>query len=463
MKKPTALLSDPRFARSLIESIPCGILVLDGEGRIQAANNIIEHVLGVTEQAIVGKGSGDVFGCLHAFEDSKGCCHSEFCKDCRLRNLAITAVSTNKKQKARTPLELLIHGRVKDLTLLLSSVPFTFNNQRFAILIIEDITRLRHLSPPDAEIGFRGIVGRDPKMQELFETITQIAKTNAPVLIQGESGTGKELAALAIHKESPRAGKHFVPVNCGALPEGLLETELFGHVKGAFTGAIRDKKGRFELADGGTIFLDEVGELSPAVQVKLLRVLQDGCFERVGSEQTVRVDVRVISSSNRKLEEEVAVERFRKDLYYRLCVMPLSLPSLRDRRGDISLLIEHFLAHCREKSLDRKVVVSPTALSILIEHQWPGNVRELQNALQFALVKCQGHMIEPKYLPPTLLSKRTRPQTVRRRDPKLQIFDVSEALKRAHDNKRRAAELLGVSRFTLYRFFARKENNHSGS
>jgi transcriptional regulator with PAS, ATPase and Fis domain len=296
-------------------------------------------------------------------------------------------------------------------------------------------------------------------MKELIDTIKQVARTDAAVLIQGESGTGKELVAVAIHEENPRAHKYFVPINCGALPEGLIETDLFGHVKGAFTGAIRDKKGRFELADGGTLFLDEVSELSPAMQVKLLRVLQDGCFERVGSEKTVRVNVRVVSATNKKLEEEVAAGRFRQDLYYRLCVMPIFIYPLRDRAGDVPLLVEHFLALYTEESFGRKVTLSPEAFSVLEAYSWPGNVRELENVLQFALAKCQGDVIEPDHLPPALDLSLSRPFKRRRREPKLKAVDVAAALKKVGGNKRRAAEILGVSRSSLYRFFERQKSS----
>jgi transcriptional regulator with GAF, ATPase, and Fis domain len=239
----------------------------------------------------------------------------------------------------------------------------------------------------------------------------------------------------------------------------LIETDLFGHVKGAFTGAIRDKKGRFELADGGTIFLDEVSELSPALQVKLLRVLQDGCFERVGSEKTVRVNVRVISATNKKLEEEVAVGRFRLDLYYRLCVMPIFIPPLRDRQGDVPILVEHFLALYTEESFGKKVFLSPSTLSVLEAYSWPGNVRELENVLQFALAKCQGDVIEPDHLPPALDLSLSRPFKRRRREPKLKAVDVAAALKKVGGNRRRAAEILGVSRSSIYRFFERQKSS----
>jgi transcriptional regulator with PAS, ATPase and Fis domain len=453
------LLQNDNFARSLLNSLPCGILIVDEKGNVQAINNILKQVVGVTEQAVLGKGSGDALGCVRASEHPQGCGSEECCRNCEARLLALAALSKNKKQMARTNLQLNVNGQVRDVTLLLSAVPFTLKNKRFANLIIEDVSSLCLFSLPDIKAGFRGIVGQDQKMKDLIGTINQVARTDAPVLIQGESGTGKELVAIAIHEENPRAHKYFVPVNCGALPEGLIETDLFGHVKGAFTGAIRDKKGRFELADGGTIFLDEVSELSPAMQVKLLRVLQDGCFERVGSEKTVRVNVRVISATNKNLEEELTAGRFRPDLYYRLCVMPIFIYPLRDRLGDVPLLAEHFLALYTEESFGKKVSLSSAALSMLEAYSWPGNVRELENVLQFALAKCQGDVIEPGHLPPALHLNISRPFTRRRREPKLQAVDVTAALKKAGGNKRRTAEILGVSRSSLYRFFERQNSS----
>ncbi len=313
-------------------------------------------------------------------------------------------------------------------------------------------------SPIETENGFRGIVGRDEKILNVFYTIRQVANTDVPALIQGETGTGKELVALAIHKESRRARNHFVPVNCGAIPEGVLESELFGHVKCAFTGAMREKKGCFELANGGTIFFDEVGEMSSKNQVKLLRVLQNGRFERVGSEKTIQMDVRVISATNKKLEHEVTKGRFRKDLYYRLCVIPITLSPFRERRGDIPLLAEHFLSHYTREPEHRNAILTPPALSILMAHSWPYNVREFQNVLQFALIKSGGYLIEPDHFCPPLPENIPSSFMMGHRGQKLNVENVTKALKEANGSKKRAAELLGVSRSTLYRFFANQEN-----
>jgi PAS domain S-box-containing protein len=308
--------------------------------------------------------------------------------------------------------------------------------------------------------SFSGIIGRDRKMLEVFDLIKELADSSVPVLIEGESGTGKELVAAAIHNEGPRAGKLFVPVNCGALPESLLESELFGHVKGAFTGAIRDKKGRFELADGGTIFLDEIGDISPAMQVKLLRVLQEGSFERVGGEQTIRVNVRVISATNKNIAQEIAENRFRQDLFYRLSVVPLALPPLRERRNDIPLIVDHILKGIIEDR-GKPVGVSPEAMDLLMSHSWPGNVRELQNWLQFAMIKCRGDTILPQHLPPPRPTHATvlAPSFAARH---LDMEAVRSALEKTGGNKVEAARVLGVSRATLYRFLDANEPDAPG-
>ena len=306
---------------------------------------------------------------------------------------------------------------------------------------------------------FAGIIGNHPTMLNIFDLIRHLAKTDATVLIQGESGTGKELVAAAIHNESNRADKLFVPVNCGALPAGTLASELFGHVKGAFTGAIRDKKGRFELADGGTIFLDEVGELSPEAQVKLLRVLEAGTFERVGGENTIKVNARVISATNKHLKQEVDAGNFREDLYYRLCVVPINLPPLRERNTDIPFLAEHFLKRAAAETGRKNILLSHAVLAAMMDYQWQGNVRELQNAIQHALIKCRGNVIELSHLPHSILANVDVAKPKKRlRKRKLELSAVQRALREAEGNKVQAAKILGVSRATLYRFLSETDD-----
>ena len=260
-----------------------------------------------------------------------------------------------------------------------------------------------------------GIIGSSPAMQQVFRLTRQVARSKASVLLNGETGTGKELIALAVHRLSVRSARPFVRVNCGALTESLLESELFGHVRGAFTGAIANRTGRFEAAHTGTIFLDEINSTSPKLQVKLLRVLQEREFERVGDTQTVRVDTRLIAATNRDLLQEVEEERFREDLYYRLNVVPIELPPLRQRREDIPQLVSHFLQIYNEEN-DRYVVhLDPRAMEAMQDYHWPGNVRELQNYVERAVVMAQGDELTVDLLPPTLTggqrprASRTRP------------------------------------------------------
>jgi two-component system response regulator HydG len=253
------------------------------------------------------------------------------------------------------------------------------------------------------------LIGESAPMQKVFRVIDKVARTDASVLIQGESGTGKELVAHAIHKASRRSEGPFIKVNCGALADTLLESELFGHEKGAFTGAIRRRIGRFELANGGSLFLDEIGDVSPTMQVKLLRVLQEQEFERVGGEATVRVDTRVIAATNKDLRQEVEEGRFREDLYYRLHVVPLSLPSLRDHREDIPPLVKHFIDKLGPRTNPQVTSIDDDALARLMSHAWPGNVRELENAVEQALVFAGGENITVSALPEHLVA--TNPAT----------------------------------------------------
>ncbi len=326
------------------------------------------------------------------------------------------------------------------------------------LAVVRDLSAKQNLSKfaGDAE-SFGGIIGASPEIMEVLNSISDIANSRAPVLICGESGTGKELAARAIHQQSSRKNKLFVPLNCGALPENLLESELFGHVKGAFTGAIRDKKGRFELADGGTIFLDEIGDISPAMQVKLLRVLQEGTFERVGGEKTYKVDVRIISATNKDLIQEMNEGRFREDLFYRLNVIPLTLPPLRERGSDVIIIAEYVLAKAAQESGREKMHFSAPVINALLTYDWPGNIRELQNWIQYAMLKCKGDVIELIHLPSNedwvnhSVNLEEKPSR-KPRKRKLKYAQVKEALTQSKGNKQKAARILGVGRATLYRF-----------
>ena len=309
----------------------------------------------------------------------------------------------------------------------------------------------------ETEGRFAELVGQSDKMASVFRAIEKVAHSDTTVFIAGESGTGKELVARAIHRMSKRAGGPFVKVNCGALTETLLESELFGHEKGAFTGAIKQKLGRFELADCGTLFLDEVGDVPAAMQVKLLRALQEQEFERVGGEAPVKVDVRVVSATNKELDKEVASGRFRQDLYYRLHVVPLRLPALRERREDIPLLCAHFIAKLGPRTNPRVRAISDAALGRIMAYHWPGNVRELENAIEQALVFADGDEIAPAALPAFLQGGDDEDRLDVPREMSLpEILDdlerqlILKAYAKAKGVKTETARLLGIKTSALY-------------
>jgi len=313
--------------------------------------------------------------------------------------------------------------------------------------LLEENRRLQH----QLEERFRpsNIVGNSKGMRVVYDLIAQVCRSDTTVLIQGQSGTGKELVAHAIHYNSLRASRPFIKVNCGALPESVIESELFGHVKGAFTGAIAMRKGRFELAHGGTIFLDEVGDLSPAVQIKLLRVLQEKEFERVGGTQTVKTDVRVIAATNRKLEELIEQERFRQDLYYRLNVFPIHIPPLRERKTDILLLADFFVERYNKANHKSVKRISTPAIDMLMSYHWPGNVRELENCMERAVLLSSDEVIHGHHLPPTLQTAdatgTSHPGTLPGNLGSMEKNLILDALKAARGNKAKAARTLGIS------------------
>ena len=454
MKPIGKLLNQKGFLKSLFESIPCGVLIFDGDRRVLAVNNVVERTFGISGVEVMDQRGGEALGCVNAFKNPKGCGFAEECITCGVRNTALEALAGNQIHRKKAKIQLSVDEKTNDLQLHVSAAPFDHEGKRLAVIILENMTELNTLRRRlKTDQSFAGIIGRDVKMQELFDTIRDVAEIDVPVLIQGESGTGKELVAAAIHNEGLRANKSFVPVNCGALPEGLLASELFGHVKGSFTGALRDKKGRFELANGGTLFLDEVIDFPKDMQAKLLRVLQEGTFERVGDEKTKSVDVRIISAANRDLKKEVEKGNFREDLYYRIKVVPIDLPPLRDRKNDIPLLVDHFLKRIVKNSGKDSIDISHESMVLMMNYHWPGNIRELENAIQFAIIKCNGSEILPRDLP-IELKDLTGMSHSRGPSKKLDIDSVKSALKQTGGNKAKAARLLGVGRATLYRFLA---------
>ncbi|MDJ0976368.1 MAG: sigma-54 dependent transcriptional regulator [Planctomycetota bacterium] len=307
----------------------------------------------------------------------------------------------------------------------------------------------------NARGGSRNAIGKDPSFVKLFETVDAVAPTRATVLVTGESGTGKSLLARAIHDASPRRDEPFVEINCGALPEGLLESELFGHAKGAFTGATSARTGRFQAANGGTLFLDEIGTASPALQVKLLRVIQERRFEPVGSEETIEVDVRLILATNDDLEEKVETGEFRRDLYYRISVVPMLIPPLRDRMGDIPLLASHFVGRYADENDKPVQHIDDNAMTILQAHNWPGNIRELENVIERGVILCRTDTLTPRDLPPEMTRSVSAPEPGQtlplRKALEIPEREIIERTLRSHNwNRQETAAALMINRTTLF-------------
>ncbi len=426
----------------VLDNLKEGVIAHDLNRRIFFFNAAAERITGYDRSEVMGKDCHEAMG--GPFCGSR--CH--FCG-----SHSMTGDSSEYSTYIRTK-----EGEYRCVEMCVTAMHLE-NGEKIGVLAsFQDGTNCVNLQLKAEKIhGFGEIIGQDPRMLEIFQQIRNVARYDYPVHIFGETGTGKELVASAVHFESSRKNGPFVPINCGALPEGLIESELFGHVKGAFTGAIRDKKGRFELADGGTVFLDEVAELSKPMQAKLLRFLQEGEFEKVGGEKTISVNVRVSSATNKNLKREVAENRFRDDLYYRLNVIPIHLPPLRERKTDIPLLIRHFISQAEKRHNQPCEGVSSEAMSRLLAYHWPGNIRELQNAIQYAIVVSHNHRIEVMDLPLEIqIAGECRLRSEPPRRQKLDTPSVIEALRRAGSNKSKAAHFLGVGRATLYRFL--KEN-----
>jgi len=446
---PGALFQQKSCLSNIIDSLHEGIIAHDMNRKIFLFSRGAEQITGASQEVILGRDCHELFSPHFCGEKCLFCSNS---------------VNTDQIKRTYTTIFNDPNGKRKELEV--KRMPMIDEKGIIigAIAVLSDTTRVRELEMRLGETeSFNGIIGQDHEMLKIFELIKDLSKSDFPVVISGESGTGKELVAAAIHNESNRRDKPFLAINCGALPEGTLDSELFGHVKGAFTGAFRDKKGRFEIADTGTLFLDEISELSLSMQVKLLRVLQEGVIEPVGSESGKKVDVRIICATNQNLSEMVRKGTFREDLYYRLAVVPVDLPPLRKRRNDIVLLANHFLNKISKRVSRKDMSFSDETVSIMMNYSWPGNVRQLQNAIQFALIKCREHIIYPKHMPPEILQNSYVNYNLPRipgkagRKPKLTSEIVESALLKSGGNKAKAARFLGVGRATLYNFLNQKD------
>lgn len=421
---------------AIFKSLNDGIVTVDREMRVIEANEATKNICGFSSKEIVGKG------------------FDKLLSQCNKLCLKVLKETLKTKKTIREFRVECGHQVRSGQIVLLTSSPLMDRKKKFigAVLVARDITRISDLEKKLKERHkFQNIIGKSLRMQEVYRLIEYLADTETSVLVTGESGTGKELVARAIHHRGKRANKPLVTVNCSALAETLLESELFGHVKGAFTGAIQDKAGRFQLADGGTVFIDEIGDISPIIQLKLLRVLQERQFERVGDSKTIKVDVRVIAATNRNLKEEIRLGNFREDLYYRLKVVEIAIPPLRKRREDLPLLVNHF---CRlfENSFNKKIDgVTDKVLTTFMHYSWPGNVRELQNAIEHAFVTCRGRNITLDHLPSEIVeyNRGTRRANVKKlvNEP----HEIQQALDKTDWNKAKAARMLGISRQTIYR------------
>ena len=433
--------------RDLIDCLPFAVMGHDKNRKIFMFNKEAEKLTGYKKEEVIGRDCHDVFSggfCGEKCAFREGVIMPEF-------DIVHYPLEFIDKDGKRHMLDVRVRP-VFNKKGELSGVVATFDDVRAEIDFVKELNEIEE---------FHGIVGKDEKMIRIYQQIRNVAKVSFPVLIYGESGTGKELVAEAIHRLSPRKNGPFVTVNCGAIPDTLIESELFGYEKGAFTGAIREKKGRFELAHGGTIFLDEIGDISPLMQIKLLRVVQTGMIERLGSTSSIKVDVRIISATNKDLEKEIKDGKFREDLFYRISVIPIKLPPLRERKNDIPLLVDRFLKDI-SNSLSIKVSsISKHAINALMQYSWPGNVRELQNVIQYAIVQAQANErrhIELSDLPEKILTHKTLKVSRNANDTSKRKFTldmINEALRSTGGNKVKAAKLLGISRATLYRLLQR--------
>jgi sigma-54 dependent transcriptional regulator, acetoin dehydrogenase operon transcriptional activator AcoR len=424
--------------RLILDNLQEGVMAHTQNRKIVFFNKAAEKITGYKKEYVIGRDCHKVFPGRFCGGDCN------FCQKDEIHNKRLFDKKVDFKG---------LDGKSHVLKMTLLPLSDDKKDNIGALISFKDETELETLkSRLKHHHSLDELIGKDPKMLNVFSLIKEVAPVSASVLVEGESGTGKELVARAIHNLSARAKKPFIAINCGAIPEGLLESELFGHVKGAFTGAIRDKKGRFELANHGTLFLDEIGELSPTMQVKLLRVLQERSFEQVGGENLIKVDIRIISATNQDLRKLVKTKKFRRDLFYRLCVIPIHLPSLQERRMDIITLVEHFIEIIAGENQVTPLEYSNDIIDILSSYSWPGNVRELRNAIEFAYVKCHDGKIQTEHLPGNIM---VHTETNSRKPGPPLKYDkekIIQALSETEGNRQKTAKLLNIGRATLYRY-----------
>ncbi len=447
---------EPRYDKyweTVINTMMEGLMVVNPDGVIVAANQAMERITGYTRKELIGSPCA-ILNC----DTCIGLRPSDAQKQCALfRTGEVRRIKCTLTRKDGTPLKFLKNAVVlRDEKGKAVGGVETLTDLTEVLARDQVISRLRQeLSRED---GFHGIIGKSPAMLQLFGLIESAARSEAPVIIYGESGTGKELVAEAVHRLSSRSKGPFIKVNSAALNESLLESELFGHVKGAFTGADRNRIGRFEAAHGGSIFLDEIGDLPLTTQAKLLRVLQEKVIEKVGDQRPIRVDVRIITATNQDLGRLMAQGRFRDDLYYRIGVIPIVLPPLRERPTDIPLLVEAFIQRASLKTEKAITGMSREALELMMQYPWPGNVRELINVIDFAFVLCPGGQILPEHLPGQLHSPSFRGALTFKKDTALYKDQgdrrqrVIQAMAEAGGRRSEAARILGVSRVTLWKW-----------
>jgi PAS domain S-box-containing protein len=423
----------------ILDSIVEGVFTVDGDWKITSFNRAAEEITGVSSEDAIGQSCCDVF-------------HANICEsECALRE----TLRSGNPVVCKPIYIVTADGRRIPVSISAATLQDQHGNVIGGVETFRDLSVIEQLRKElQDKYTFADIVARSAVMRRFLKVLPQLAESSSTVLIEGASGTGKELVARAIHDLSPRRDKRFVAINCSALPDTLLESELFGYKAGAFTDARMDKPGRFTLAEGGTIFLDEIGDVSPAMQVKLLRVLQERVVEPLGSVDPVDIDVRVIAATNRNLGKLVKQGRFREDLYYRVNVVRLELPPLRDRREDIPLLVGHFVAKLNRLQQKNVAGVSEETLAILLEHDYPGNVRELENIVEHAFVLCRTGLIEPRHLPLTLQSGSEHELGSAKSSLSLAVLEtqhINDALRRHAGNRRAAARELGIHPSTLFR------------